>query len=78
MVVLLLRSIIFFILFVGIRVVDFFGNFYMFNTTDVEMAVVDREQFMNVEIKYDDKLNEADGVFIQVKRLFCIKLFGII
>lgn len=42
------------------------------------MAVVDREQFMNVEIKYDDKLNEADGVFIQVKYLFCIKLFGII
>lgn len=72
MVVLLLRSIIFFILFVGIRVVDFFGNFYMFNTIDVEMAVVDREQFMNVEIKYDDKLNEADGVFIQVKYLFCI------
>lgn len=42
------------------------------------MAVIDREQFMNVEIKYDDKLNEADGVFIQVKYLFCIKLFGII
>lgn len=46
---------------------DFLGNFYMSNTTDVEMAAIDREQSMNVEIKHDDKLNEADGAFIQVK-----------
>lgn len=51
----------------GIRAVDFLGNFYMSNTTDVEMAAIDREQSMNVEIKHDDKLNEADGAFIQVK-----------
>lgn len=57
---------------------DFLGNFYMSNTTDVEMAAVDREQSMNVEIKHDDKLNEADGAFIQVKRSPCTQLFGII
>uniref|UniRef100_A0A8W8MRJ5 Protein transport protein Sec24C n=1 Tax=Magallana gigas TaxID=29159 RepID=A0A8W8MRJ5_MAGGI len=54
----------------GIRAVDFLGNFYMSNTTDVEMAAVDREQSMNVEIKHDDKLNEADGAFIQVAVLY--------
>lgn len=78
MVVLLLRSTIFFTLLAGIRAVDFLGNFYMSNTTDVEMAAVDREQSMNVEIKHDDKLNEADGAFIQVKRSPCTQLFGII
>lgn len=57
---------------------DFLGNFYMSNTTDVEMAAVDREQSMNVEIKHDDKLNEADGAFIQVKHSPCTELFGII
>lgn len=50
----------------GIRAVDFLGNFYMSNTTDVEMAAIDREQAINVEIKHDDKLNEADGAFVQV------------
>lgn len=38
----------------------------MSNTTDVEMAAIDREQAINVEIKHDDKLNEADGAFVQV------------
>ncbi|XP_048763723.2 protein transport protein Sec24C-like isoform X2 [Ostrea edulis] len=54
----------------GIRAVDFLGNFYMSNTTDVEMAAIDREQAINVEIKHDDKLNEADGAFVQVAVLF--------
>lgn len=72
------RSTVFFTLLAGIRAVDFLGNFYMSNTTDVEMAAIDREQSMNVEIKHDDKLNEADGAFIQVKHSPCTKLFGII
>nr|XP_022316893.1 protein transport protein Sec24C-like isoform X2 [Crassostrea virginica] len=54
----------------GIRAVDFLGNFYMSNTTDVEMAAIDKEQAMNVEIKHDDKLNEADGAYVQVAVLY--------
>ncbi|XP_061196580.1 protein transport protein Sec24C-like isoform X2 [Saccostrea echinata] len=54
----------------GIRAVDFLGNFYMSNTTDVELAAIDKEQAINVEIKHDDKLNEADGAYIQVAVLF--------
>ena len=56
----------------GIRAVDFLGNFYMSNTTDVEMAAIDKEQAMNVEIKHDDKLNEADGAYVQVKQAVLI------
>ncbi|KAJ8317884.1 hypothetical protein KUTeg_002975 [Tegillarca granosa] len=54
----------------GIRPVDFCGNFFMANTTDVELSAMDRDQAINVEIKHDDKLNEADGAYIQVAVLF--------
>lgn len=45
---------------------DFYGNFYMSNTTDVELAAMDSEQSIAVEIKHDDKLSEAEGAFVQV------------
>ncbi|XP_055954647.1 protein transport protein Sec24C [Patella vulgata] len=54
----------------GIRPVDFYGNFYMANTTDVEIAALDCDQAINVEIKHDDKLSEADGAYVQVAILF--------
>lgn len=54
----------------GIRPVDFYGNFYMSNTTDVEMAAVDSEQSIAVEIKHDDKLSEAEGAYVQVAVLY--------
>ena len=38
----------------------------MSNTTDVEMAIVDSDKTFCCEIKHDDKLNENDGVYIQV------------
>jgi len=56
----------------GVRPVDFIGNFYMSNTTDVEMAVVDCDKAFCCEIKHDDKLNEGEGVFIQVHSLFAM------
>ena len=56
----------FFLCLPGIRPVDFFGNFYMSNTTDVELAAVDSEQSIAVEIRHDDKLSEAEGAFVQV------------
>lgn len=54
----------------GIRPVDFLGNFYMSNTTDVEMCAIDSNQGITVEIKHDDKLNESEGAYIQVAVLF--------
>ena len=54
----------------GIRPVDFLGNFYMANTTDVEMCAIDSNQAISVEIKHDDKLNEQDGAYVQVAVLF--------
>ena len=52
--------------FPGIRPVDFLGNYYMSNTTDVELAAIDCDKSVTVEIKHDDKLSEADGAFLQV------------
>ena len=57
----------------GIRPVEFLGNFFMSNTTDVELAVVDCDKSISVEIKHDDKLNEAEGAFIQVRLNFLSK-----
>ncbi|XP_055875953.1 protein transport protein Sec24C-like [Biomphalaria glabrata] len=54
----------------GIRPVDFYGNFYMANTTDVEMASIDSDSTVCLEVKHDDKLNEAEGAFIQVAVLY--------
>ncbi|XP_041364667.1 protein transport protein Sec24C-like [Gigantopelta aegis] len=54
----------------GIRPVDFYGNFYMANTTDVELAAIDCDQSICVEIKHDDKLPESEGAYIQVALLY--------
>lgn len=62
----LLASLRMLILFAGVRPVDFVGNFFMSNTTDVEMAVVDCDKTFCCEIKHDDKLKEGEGVFVQV------------
>lgn len=51
----------------GVRPVDFYGHFFMSNTTDVETAGIDADQAMTIEIKHDDKLTDEDGVYIQVR-----------
>jgi hypothetical protein len=38
----------------------------MSNTTDVEMAAINCDVALNVEIKHDDKLSEGDGAYVQV------------
>lgn len=50
----------------GIRAVDFFGAFYMSNTTDVELAGLDGDKTVTVEFKHDDRLNEESGALLQV------------
>lgn len=42
----------------------------MSNTTDVELAAVDCDSAVTVEIKHDDKLNEADGAYVQAAILY--------
>lgn len=64
------------VLAVGIRPVDFMGNFYMSNTTDVEMAVIDSDKAFCCEIKHDDKLNESEGAYIQVHWVLSIGLYN--
>lgn len=54
----------------GIRATDFWGSFYMSNTTDVEFAGIDCDKAVSVEIKYDDKLPEEGGAFVQVALLY--------
>ncbi|KAF7998595.1 hypothetical protein HCN44_011003 [Aphidius gifuensis] len=54
----------------GVRPTDFYGHFYMSNTTDMEIASIDCNKAIGVEIKHDDKLNDDDGVYIQVALLY--------
>lgn len=54
----------------GIRPTDFYGHLYMSNTTDMEIASIDCDKAIALEIKHDDKLTEEDGVYIQVALLY--------
>ncbi|MEJ1288545.1 hypothetical protein NN561_019576 [Cricetulus griseus] len=54
----------------GIRAVDFFGAFYMSNTTDVELAGLDEDKTVTVEFKHDDRLNEESGALLQCALLY--------
>ncbi|XP_071455652.1 protein transport protein Sec24C [Hetaerina americana] len=54
----------------GVRATDFYGHFFMANTTDMEIASIDCDKGVAVEIKHDDKLTEEDGVYVQVALLY--------
>lgn len=54
----------------GIRPTDFYGHFFMSNTTDMEIAHIDRNKAVAVEIKHDDKLPADENVYIQVAVLY--------
>ncbi|XP_030556615.1 protein transport protein Sec24C isoform X2 [Drosophila novamexicana] len=54
----------------GIRPTEFFGHFYMTNTTDVELASIDATKSVSIEIKHDDKLPPEENVYIQVALLY--------
>ena len=45
---------------------DFTGALFMNNTTDVELAAVDCDKSILVELKHDDKITEEYGAYIQV------------
>ncbi|XP_036402528.1 protein transport protein Sec24C-like isoform X2 [Megalops cyprinoides] len=54
----------------GIRATDFFGSFYMSNTTDVELAGLDCDKTVAVEFRHDDKLSEETGALMQCAVLY--------
>uniref|UniRef100_A0A3Q2T4H5 SEC24 homolog C, COPII coat complex component n=1 Tax=Fundulus heteroclitus TaxID=8078 RepID=A0A3Q2T4H5_FUNHE len=54
----------------GIRATDFFGSFFMNNTTDVELAGLDCDKAVTVEFKHDDKLSEETGALMQCAVLY--------
>ncbi|CAL8367658.1 unnamed protein product [Boreogadus saida] len=54
----------------GFRATDFFGGVYMNNTTDVELAAVDCDHAIIVELKHDDTLSEETGAFMQCALLY--------
>ncbi|XP_075891540.1 protein transport protein Sec24D isoform X2 [Nelusetta ayraudi] len=54
----------------GFRATDFFGAIHMNNTTDVEMAALDCDKAVTVELKHDDALNEETGALLQCALLY--------
>ena len=42
----------------------------MENTTEVELASLDRDKCVTIEIKHDDKLNDEDGAIAQAVTLY--------
>lgn len=54
----------------GVRPTDFYGHFFMSNTTDMELASIDCDKAIAIEIKHDDKLTEEEGVYIQAALLY--------
>ena len=53
----------------GIRPVDFLGNFYMTNTTEMIFGTLDADKSVSVELKHDDKLAPNSNVYVQVSRM---------
>lgn len=54
----------------GLKVADYFGNFYMKNDTDVDLAGVDSLKAVGVGLQYDGKLDERADVYIQMALLY--------
>nr|XP_016945206.1 protein transport protein Sec24C [Drosophila suzukii] len=54
----------------GIRPTEFYGHFFMSNTTDVELASIDATKSVSIEIKHDDKLPPEENVYLQVALLY--------
>lgn len=59
----------------GVRVVEHYGNFYMRNSTDVEMGVIDSEKAVAVTFAHDTKLSENVDISFQVATLYT-NVFG--
>lgn len=54
----------------GLRPTDFYGHFFMSNTTDMELAHLDGNKAVAIEVRHDDKLAPDDTVHVQVAVLY--------
>jgi protein transport protein SEC24 len=54
----------------GLRVAAHFGNFFMRNATDLELAGIDSEKTISVQLKHDDKLDEKQEAVFQCALLY--------
>jgi protein transport protein SEC24 len=53
----------------GIKPIDYLGNFSMYGS-DIELAGLQRQTSLSVELKHEDKLNENSKVFVQMALLY--------
>ena len=54
----------------GIRPIDFLGNFYMTNATEMIFGSMDSDKSVSVELKHDDKLPADSNTYVQVISCF--------
>ncbi|CAF0921718.1 unnamed protein product [Didymodactylos carnosus] len=54
----------------GIRPIDFLGNFYMTNATEMVFGSIDSDKSVCVELKHDDKLPTEANTYVQVALLY--------
>lgn len=54
----------------NLKIADHFGNFYMRNSTDVELAGVNCDSTLAVTIKHDGKLDERRDNYFQIAMLY--------
>jgi protein transport protein SEC24 len=58
---------------VGLQVLEHYGNFYMSNYTDVELAGIDEDKAIAISMKHDGKLEDDRGVSFQAALLYTTK-----
>lgn len=59
----------------GIRPIDFLGNFYMTNATEMIFGAIDSDKSVSVELKHDDKLPIESNTYIQVVDYLLLIIF---
>ncbi|KAJ3219606.1 DNA mismatch repair protein msh6 [Dinochytrium kinnereticum] len=54
----------------GLKATNYFGNFFMKNTTDIELAGIDSAKSIGVEFRHDGKLDEKAESSVQAALLY--------
>ena len=54
----------------GLKIQEYFGNFYMKNNTDVELSILDSEKAIGVMIKHDGKMETPGESSFQLALLY--------
>ena len=54
----------------GLKIEDHYGNFYMRNSTDLEMAGIDSLKSFGVSLRHDGRLEERGDSYVQAALLY--------